>query len=108
MKEGEEGGGGDGHPSPRCPCAASETRPASQLQGERAQRHGGQAGTGSGGTVTVLFVRFTPGLLAQDALEAHGADAALVLVAGAAVLAQQELVVAHIGCGVTARGAARC
>lgn len=79
------------------PCAASEIHPASQLQGQHGQGHGGQAAAGTGSTVTVLFVRFTPGLLAQHALEAHGADAALVLVAGAAVLAEQELVIADIG-----------
>lgn len=36
-------------------------------------------------------------MLAQDPLEAHRADAALVLVAGAAVLAEQELVVTDVG-----------
>lgn len=82
------------------PCAASEIHPASQLQGQHAHGHGGQAAAGAGSTVTVLFVHFTPGLLAQDALEAHGADAALVLVAGAAVLAEEELVIAHVGCRV--------
>lgn len=114
MKEGG-GGGGDGHPSPRCPqvpgvtcpgwapCAASEVHPAWQLQGEQPQGHGGQAAAGTGSTVTVLFVHLTPGLLAQHALEAHGADAALVLVAGAAVLAEQELVIADIGCRATGR-----
>lgn len=86
------------------PCAASEIHPTSQLQGQHSQRHGGQAAAGAGSTVTVLFVHFTPGLLAQDALEAHGADAALVLIAGAAVLAEQELVIADIGCRVTGRG----
>lgn len=107
----KEGGGGcgDGHPSPRCPqvprvtrpgwapSAASEVHPASQLQGEHPQGHGGQAAASTESTVTVLFVHFTPGLLAQDPLEAHGADAALVLVAGATVLAEQELVIADIG-----------
>lgn len=114
VKEGG-GGGGDGHPSPRCPqvprvtrpswapSAASEVHPASQLQGEHPQGHGGQAAAGTGSTVTVLFVHFTPGLLAQDPLKAHGADAALVLVAGAAVLAEQELVIADIGCRVRER-----
>lgn len=42
-------------------------------------------------------------MLAQDPLEAHGADAALVLVAGAAVLAEQELLVADVGYGMGGR-----
>lgn len=42
-------------------------------------------------------------MLAQDPLEAHGADAALVLVAGAAVLAEQELLVTDVGYGTGGR-----
>lgn len=77
--------------------AASEVHPAAQLEGKRPEEDGAEAAVHAGGTVAVLFVGFAPGLLAQDPLEAHGADAALVLVAGAAVLAEQELVVADVG-----------
>lgn len=77
--------------------APSEIHPAAQMEGEHPEQDGAEAAMGAGGTIAVLFVGFTPGLLAQDPLEAHRADAALVLVAGAAVLAEQELVIADVG-----------
>lgn len=82
---------------------ASEVHPAAQLEGEHPEEDGAGAAACAGGTVTVLFVSFAPGLLTQDPLEAHGADAALVLVAGAAVLAEQELIVTDIGCEMGGR-----
>lgn len=82
---------------------ASEVHEAAQLEDEHAEEDGAKAGARAGGTVAVLFVDFAPRLLAQDPLEAYGADAALVLVAGAAVLAEQELLVTDIGYGTGGR-----
>jgi len=87
---------------------ASEVHPAAQLEGEHPEEDGAEAAVRAGGTVAVLFVGFAPGLLAQDPLEAHGADAALVLVAGAAVLAEQELVIADVGYEVGGREGCGC
>lgn len=47
-------------------------------------------------------------MLAQDPLEAHRADAALVLVARAAILAEQELVVTDVGYKVRGRKGFEC
>lgn len=88
--------------------AASEVHPAAQLEGEHPEQEGAKAAVHAGGTITVLFVSFTPGLLAQDTFEAHGADAALVLVAGATILAEQELVVADVGYEVGGREGRGC
>lgn len=115
VKEGG-GAGGESHPLPRAPrvprvmCLGwapssqpSEVHEAAQLEGEHAEEDGAEAGARAVGTVAVLFVGLAPRLLAQDPLEAHGADAALVLVAGAAVLAEQELLVADVGYGMGGR-----
>lgn len=90
------------------PSAVSEVHPAAELEGEHPEEDGAKAAARAGGTVAVLFVSFAPGLLAQDPLEAHGADAALVLVAGATVLAEQELIVADVGYEVGGRERCGC
>lgn len=69
----------------------------SQLEEECADEEGGEAEVCAGGGVAGLVVSVTLGLLAQDAFVAIGAEAPLVLVAGAAVLANQELLVADVG-----------
>lgn len=71
----------------------------SQLQGQRAEEEGGGAEGRAGGPVAVLVLPFAFVLLAEDPLEARRAEAALALVAGAPVLAQQELVVADVRWG---------
>lgn len=88
--------------------AASEVHAATQLEGEHPKEEGAEAGVQAVGTIAVLFVGFTPGLLAQDPLEAHGADAALVPVAGAAVLAEQELIITDVGYKVGEREGHGC
>lgn len=73
----------------------SKVPPMSQLQGQRTEEEGGRAEDHERGPVAVLL-SFTFLLLTEDSLEAWWAEAALVLIAGAPVLAQQELVVADI------------
>lgn len=76
----------------------SEVQRASQLKAERAEEECGEAEVCAGGRIAVLALGVALGLLAQDALVAGRADAPLVLVAGAAVLANQELLITDIGC----------
>lgn len=69
------------------------------MQAQQAEQASCGAEVHAGGRVAVLVLTLTLGLLAEDPLKARGAEAALVVVAGAPVLAQQELVIADICCG---------
>lgn len=66
------------------------------MQAQQAEQASCGAEVHAGGRVAVLVLTLTLGLLAEDPLKARGAEAALVVVAGAPVLAQQELVIADI------------
>lgn len=74
-----------------------------QTQQQEAAEQGGGARRGPGRVVAVqapvLICGVAAGLLAAHTGVAAGAGAALVLQAGAAVLAEQLVVVAHVGCG---------
>lgn len=77
--------------------AGSEVQQAWQLQAQHDQA-GCRAEVHARGGVAVLALALALGLLAEDPLEARHAEAALVVVAGAPILAQQELVITDVGC----------
>lgn len=79
---------------------------AGQTGGQPEQQQASEQSVGArGGAWRAVTVRasvvseITAGLLAANAGVAWRAGAALVLLAGAAVLAEQLVVVAHVGCG---------